>query len=106
MANTGRQFTRTTYTYETGANKRLRQSFDEKGREWYRATEIFDPANGDTVEEWLYDELKKVSAIQYHTYKYDEQGNWTQQKTRKQMPYNKPGPKWAYTTHRTIEYYR
>jgi len=106
LANTGKLLTRTTFDYVPRENRRLRQHFDAAGKEWYRATEIYDPANGINGQEWLYDANKKVSSIRFMDHKYDEQGNWIMEKTREQLPLEKYRPKWIFTTHRTIEYYR
>jgi hypothetical protein len=105
LANTGEIWTRTTYTY-TAPDRRLMQDFGNNGKDvWSRTMQIFD-AQGNVLEEWLYDEHQKVAEIRAFTYTFDAAGNWTVRKSFGKIKVRgkqvlKPG----WTSYRTITYF-
>ena len=103
LSNRGEILTRTTYNYET-ETRRVVLHYAAGAEPLARVIEIIDPAHGNIVEEWLHDEEQKVNAIRYYSYKFDDRGNWIEQRVTERLPSEKRAKPVA-TTYRSITYY-
>jgi hypothetical protein len=104
--NRGGLYTRTTYTYD-GPNRRTMLFWAGGVEPLAKTVEILDPKTGVVLEEWFYDEDKKqVNAVRWHSYEFDERGNWIVKKTVESNTLaDDTRKKPIETTHRTITYY-
>ena len=93
LSNTGDLLTRTTYTYET-ETRRVARHFAGGTEPLARVVETIDAANGNVVEEWLYDEEEKLNTI-----------NWIEQQVSERLP-SEERAQAVSTVYRSITYYR
>jgi YD repeat-containing protein len=105
LNNRGATLTRTVYNHETDT-RRVVSHFAAGIEPLARVIEIIDPQHGNVIEERLHDEFGEVNLIRYYSYKFDDRGNWIEQKVTEREPNDKGRPKPVEAAFRTIEYYR
>lgn len=104
ISSTGERVVAVFISYETPKRRLLRNFYAKGTEEIARTVELLDDS-GNVVEEWFFDEFKKVSFVREMRYEFDSKGNWTTQKVFERVK-GKTELKPISTTYRIITYYQ